>query len=165
MIIFNGTNQKILGLLLCSASLLIIALYFEYVLGLLPCKLCLWQRLPHATIVLLGVVTLINNAYRDLICFGCLLAIFLGLLISGYHVGIEYKLWPGPIGCSGNNTINTLTPDLFLESILKTPIIRCDEVKWLFLKISMAGWNFLISFALTILWAHVTLNVLRTRII
>ena len=165
MIIFSGINQKILGLLLCSTLLLIAVLYFEYVLGLIPCKLCLWQRLPHAAIVLLGVATLINNSYRELICFGCLLAIFLGLLISGYHVGIEYKLWPGPVSCSVNNAINTLTPDLFLESILKTPIIRCDEVKWLFLNISMAGWNFLISFALTIFWSHVTLNVLRTKII
>jgi len=163
MIIFSGINQKILGLLLCSTLLLIAVLYFEYVLGLIPCKLCLWQRLPHATTVLLGLFILINNTYRSAICFGCLLAIFSGFLLSGYHVGIEYKLWPGPTSCSGNNILNTLNPELFLESILKAPVVRCDEVTWSFLKVSMAGWNFLISFALTIFWSSVTLTVLRTK--
>ena len=163
MTIFAGINRKILSLSLCSALLLITVLYFEYVLGLIPCKLCYWQRLPHAIIVLLGFFALINKTYRSFVCLGCLLAIFSSLIMSGYPVGIENKLWQGPISCSGNNVINSLTPELFLESILTAPIVRCDEVQWSFLKVSMAGWNFLISFALSIFWSNLTLNVLKTK--
>ena len=163
MIIFSSINQKIIGLLLCSASLLIAVLYFEYVLDLIPCKLCYWQRVPHAAIVLLGFLALIKKTYRSFLCLGCLLAICSGLLISGFHVGIEYKIWQGPINCSANNLSNTLSPDIFLESLLKLPIIRCDEVQWSFLNLSMAGWNFFISIALTVFWSHIVLNVFRTR--
>ena len=163
MTIFTGINREIFNLTLVSALLLITVLYFEYVLGLIPCKLCYWQRLPHTTIVLLGFFALINKTYRSLVCLGCLLAIFSSLLMSGYHVGIEYKLWQGPISCSGNSVINSLSPELFLESILTAPIVRCDEVQWSFLKVSMAGWNFLISFALTIFWFNLTLTVLKTK--
>ena len=163
MTIFTGINREIFNLTLVSALLLITVLYFEYVLGLIPCKLCYWQRLPHTTIVLLGFFILINKTYRNLVCLGCLVAILSSLLISGYHVGIEYKLWQGPISCSGNSTIKTLNPELFLESILTAPIVSCDEVQWSFLKVSMAGWNFLISFVLTIFWSNLTLNILRTK--
>ena len=41
-----------------SAALLLGAFWFQYVVGLYPCPLCIWQRWPHAAAVLIGVVAL-----------------------------------------------------------------------------------------------------------
>jgi disulfide bond formation protein DsbB len=38
------------------------------------------------------------------------------------------------------------TEDL-LKSIMNAPLVRCDQVQWSFVGISMAGWNAIISFA------------------
>jgi disulfide bond formation protein DsbB len=41
-----------------------------------------------------------------------------------------------------------------LADIMATPLIRCDQVQWSFLGVSMAGWNAIVSigFGLMILW-------------
>jgi disulfide bond formation protein DsbB len=36
------------------------------------------------------------------------------------------------------------TADL-LKQISRTPLVRCDEVQWRFLGISLAGWNAILS--------------------
>ena len=47
------TYQMILMLGLMSAGLLAAAFAFEIFGGLLPCKLCIWQRWPHALIIVI----------------------------------------------------------------------------------------------------------------
>lgn len=163
MITFNRINQQILALCLCSLLLLIIVFYFEHVLGLIPCKLCIWQRLPHFAVVVLGVLMLFKNKYNLTICLMCTITITAGLVLSGYHVGIEYKIWPGPSSCSGGNILNKEDSEVFLEALLNTSIVKCDEVPWSFLMISMAGWNFIISMLLSIFWSVITLYVLRSK--
>ena len=161
MTVFRSINQIISILLMCSAALLITVLYFEYVLDLKPCKLCTWQRVPHIVVLFLGLFILTKNSFKTTLCSLCTLLIFSGVLLSGYHVGVEYKLWSGPVTCSGNNLSTTLSANLFLEAILNTPIVRCDEIKWSFMGISMAGWNFLISFVLSITWSIITVYFIK----
>ena len=33
------------------------AYYFQYVVGLAPCEMCLWQRYPHMLAILFGLLT------------------------------------------------------------------------------------------------------------
>ena len=44
-----------------------------------------------------------------------------------------------------------------LDSLLATPVIRCDEIAWSFAGLSMAGWNMLASMGITAL-AVITLT-------
>ena len=156
MISFIQINKMILFLLFCSTFLLLYAFYSQYVLNMTPCKLCIWQRVPHAIIVFLSVLMVTKKRYQNLGCITCCATILLSVLISGYHTGIEYKLWPGLESCSGSSINLTLDPDLFLETLLNTPIVRCDEPTWTMFNISMAGWNFFISSILSILWITVS---------
>ena len=50
-----------------------------------------------------------------------------------------------------------------INSIMNAPMVRCDEIQWSWLGISMAGWNAILSFAaaLSILW--LSLKRPRTR--
>jgi len=61
-----------------------------------------------------------------------------------YHAGVEWKWWQGPIDCSGPINKFGAASDIFkkLDNIIT---VRCDEVSWRFLGLSLAGWNVLDS--------------------
>ncbi|MEL7173476.1 MAG: disulfide bond formation protein B, partial [Pseudomonadota bacterium] len=46
-----------------------------------------------------------------------------------------------------------VSADALLEQILEAPVVRCDDVAWSMLGLSLAGWNALLSAGLAALWA------------
>lgn len=132
-----------------SAALLLGALGFQYIGEMAPCKLCYWQRYPHAAAVGIGVLALIIP--------GALLP-YLGALaalatagIGAYHTGVERGWWEGPSTCT-SGPIGGLSPDQLLDQIMAAPLVRCDEVPWEMLSLSMASWNAIASLGLALLW-------------
>ena len=71
--------------------------------------------------------------------------------IGAYHTGVERKWWDGPAACSAGD-MGTLTTDQLFDRIMAAPLVRCDEVPWDMLGLSMASWNALIALALAALW-------------
>jgi disulfide bond formation protein DsbB len=71
------------------------------------------------------------------------LAIATSGAIGVYHAGVEAKIFEGFTQCTalakGNNTAD------LLKQIINAPLVRCDEVQFRFLGISMAGWNAILS--------------------
>ena len=138
------SKQHILFLCgLASAALLIAAFGFEYLGGLAPCKLCLWQRWPHVGVIvfcLMGTTGVLRSGPAFL-----MIALCAGVtaIIASYHVGVEQQLWQGPTSCSG--ALNSMSASDLLDNLLATPVVRCDEIAWSFANISMAGWNTLFS--------------------
>ncbi|MEM1345354.1 MAG: disulfide bond formation protein B [Pseudomonadota bacterium] len=135
-----------------SALLLAGAFAFQYLGGLAPCPLCLWQRWPHAVAIAVAAlaVTVLWRVSRQVSLVGGLVMLG-GAGLGGYHVGIERGWWPGPGTCSAPDPAGLSASELF-DQIMATPVVRCDEVAWDFLGISMAGWNALASLALALLW-------------
>ena len=134
------------GLLICgsiSASLYAGALWFQYVGGLIPCNLCLWQRWPHIIIILLTVISLFARIPR-LVLTAIAITAATSAILAAYHAGVEWQLWAGPGGCTTSLT-NSGDLTSLTDSLLSTPVVRCDEVAWSFLGLSMAGWNSLFS--------------------
>jgi len=128
---------------LASAALLTAAFGFEYLGGLAPCKLCLWQRWPHAGVIvlcLMGTTGALRSGPAFLMIALCAAVT---AIIASYHVGVEQQLWQGPTSCSG--ALNSMSASDLLDSLLATPVVRCDEIAWSFAIISMAGWNMLFS--------------------
>ena len=134
------------GILLCgaiSASLYAGALWFQYAGGLSPCNLCFWQRWPHIIIAMLAVLALFKRMHR-LILTAIAITAATSVTLAAYHVGVEWQLWSGPGGCTAS-LINAGDLTSLTDSLLATPVVRCDEVAWSFLGLSMAGWNSLFS--------------------
>jgi disulfide bond formation protein DsbB len=136
-----------------SAATLLGAAFFQYVLNIPPCPLCLEQRIPHYIAVPLALVVMIaamRKAPRWALALG-FAALALAMLTTAgvgvYHSGVEWKWWEGPRDCSGPISGFGNTGDLLrqLESI---SIVRCDEVLWRGFGLSLAGYNALISLAL-----------------
>jgi len=127
---------------LASAGLLAAAFGFEYLGGLAPCKLCLWQRWPHTAVVLFSLLGLAGMRYKAvLILIVISAAVTAG--IAGYHVGVEQRFWAGPASCSSG--LSDASAAALLDSLLATPVARCDEIAWSFAGLSMAAWNMVIS--------------------
>jgi disulfide bond formation protein DsbB len=133
-----------------SAALLGGAFYFQYVLGMAPCELCLWQRWPHGAAVVLGLLAWVVPAAPVLLAGAAAAAATGG--IGVYHTGVERGWWPGPSACSGAVDLSRLSAEQMLDAILAAPVVRCDEVAWEMLALSMASWNALASFALAAVW-------------
>ena len=105
-----------------STALLLGAYGFQHLGGMAPCKLCLWQRWPHATAIVIGLVIMVTGEVK---------AAWLGAVaalstagIGLYHVGIEQGWWEGPTSCSSSSVSG----------------------------MSAAGWNAIASLLLAAIW-------------
>ena len=141
-------TQLIVLAALGSAALLAGAFVFQ-AMGYAPCKMCLWQRWPHAAAVLLGVAALALGG-RALVYLGAAAA-FITAALGLYHTGVERNWWEGPSTCT-SGSIEGVDPEALLEQILAAPVVRCDEVAWQLLGLSMASWNALASLVLVFIW-------------
>lgn len=125
------------------------AWFFQYALGIQPCPMCLEQR--YAYYLLIGLGGLLSSTAPRLprsAVIGLLaimaLAAFGNAIFGAFHAGVEWGFWPGPASCSG------AVPDLgsagsLLQRLDTAKVVRCDEVQWRFLGLSLAGYNVLIS--------------------
>jgi disulfide bond formation protein DsbB len=145
-----------------SAAMLAIAHAFQTFGHLAPCTLCLYERqvywvaLPIAALAFIASQGVSPKVFTPWIG-GLLALIFLtGAGIAIYHAGAEWKFWPGPTTCSsaGGSVSASGLADLMNGAKVEAP--RCDKAAWVFLGLSMAGWNALISLKLagwTVAWA------------
>ena len=129
------------------------AYFFQYVIGLAPCPLCLEQRIPYYVGIPLALVVAFaasRGAARPLVIGGLgLLAVttLIGAGLAVYHSGVEWQLWAGPQDCTGDISNFGNAGDL-LKRMQQTSIVRCDQASR-FLGISLANCNVVISLALT----------------
>jgi disulfide bond formation protein DsbB len=127
----------------------------QYAFGLYPCEMCWWQRYPHFAAIALAAVSFFAPPRRFWISLAAV-AILASGAIGAFHAGVEYGWWEGLTACS---TISSGGGDP-LEAIMNAPLVRCDDVQWSLLGVSLAGWNFLVSAAAGI--AILVLNGRRT---
>lgn len=132
-----------------SAAILGGAYAFQHLGGLPPCKMCLWQRWPHATAILIGLVIAFTGEVK--LAWAAALASLSTALIGMYHVGVEQGWWEGPSTCTASG-VTGLSSEELMEQILAAPLVRCDDIAWQLAGISMAGWNAILSLCLVVLW-------------
>src|SRR6476646_3353518 len=136
-----------------AAATLAGAWFFQLVLDIRPCPLCLEQRyayylaLPLALVVAFAAA---RGAPRQVVLAGfalLLLAALANAWLGGYHAGVEWKFWEGPTDCSGP-VVDLGSAFSLMQRANTVKVIRCDEVQWRFLGLSLAGYNVLISLAM-----------------
>jgi disulfide bond formation protein DsbB len=141
-----------------SLGLLLGAFAFQYLGGLQPCTLCLWQRYPHGVAIGVGLIAYFWNP-RAVLWLGALAALT-SAAIAGFHVGVEQGWWQGLATCSAGSIEGISVEDLLNPSADVAAPVRCDAIAWSLLGISMAGWNGLASLGLATLWVMAS----RTRV-
>ena len=136
-----------------AAGALAGAWYFQLVVGLAPCPLCLEQRIPYYVGVPLALLAAIAAgggkaplARVALALTGMLMAT--AAAIAVYHAGVEWGFWQGPVTCSGAGP--ELSTGNLLEGLQQARVVRCDEAPWRLFGLSLAGYNAFIGAALTL---------------
>jgi disulfide bond formation protein DsbB len=135
---------------LASAAMLLGAWGFQYIGGMAPCKMCIWQRWPHGIAFSIGLVAWAWLPNRWLMLLGAAV-VLTGAGIGVYHAGVEQHWWLGPDTCTSGD-IGSMSTDALMDRILTAPLVRCDEIPWSMFGISMAGWNAIASLGFTGLW-------------
>jgi disulfide bond formation protein DsbB len=142
-----------LAIFALSAATILGAWFFEYVVELPPCHLCLEERIAYHVIIplsLLMAIAAFARAPAKLLAVGfvaIVVAALCNVVLGGYHAGVEWQFWSGPKDCSGPLTDLTGGGSL-VEQLHSFNVVRCDEAAWRFLGISLAGYNVLISLLL-----------------
>jgi disulfide bond formation protein DsbB len=149
----NDTDPALIAALAITAiaaATLAGAWFFQLVLDIRPCPLCLEQRYAYYLVVPLGALTALlagRDAPHGVLLAGLAVLAIAALGNAGlgtYHAGVEWQLWQGPTDCTG--PIGNLgSAGSLLERLDTVKVIRCDEVQWRFLGLSLAGYNVLIS--------------------
>lgn len=130
-----------------AVAALAIAFAFQYGAGLRPCVLCVYQRYPYGVVIVLAAASLlVDGRWRALLLGLAAVALLVDAGIAGFHVGVEMGWWEGTTSCGGGGGATTL--EALKQQVMSAPLVRCDEVAWSFLGLSMAAWNGLFALAL-----------------
>jgi disulfide bond formation protein DsbB len=157
----SATNPALaaaLAITAIAALTLAGAWFFQLVLDIRPCPLCLEQRYAYYLAIPLGALVAwaaARPAPRAVLVAGLALLALAALAnawLGFYHAGVEWGFWQGPAECSGPVLDLGKAGSLF-DNLDKVKVIRCDEVQWRFLGLSLAGYNVLISLAMAALAA------------
>ena len=156
-----------LSIALICAVLIGIALYFQYVLYLDPCPLCVVQRIAVMAIGVLCLVGFLHHpkALGRQIYAALLLVISLfGAGIAGRHVYLQNlpadkvpECFPGIEFILQNN------PLIDALSIILSGTGECAETLWTFLGISIPGWTLLAFCAFIAAAAYILVTQRRRR--
>lgn len=143
------TGKNLIAIAGLGSLVLLLGAWGFQAAGYPPCAMCIWQRWPHAAAAILGLIGVMMPR-GPVIAAGGLAALTTGG-IGVYHAGVERGLWEGPSTCTSGD-VSGLTAEQLMDRIMNAPLVRCDEIAWQFLGISMAGWNAILSFGLAAIW-------------
>lgn len=138
-------------ILLFSCAALVSAWAAQYVFGLEPCILCVYQRYLYTTAIFLLAFNLYFMSGRAqnlfLILTGLVLLTCAG--VAAYQVAIENQWVPLPKICEASLLSGSFED--FKEAITSKPYVPCDKVAWSLFGISMAGYSLAYALFLGIL--------------
>ena len=164
----SAATAAVLAVTLIAAATLIGAWIFQYGFGIVPCELCLEQRYAYYFVIPAGALLAIA-ASRGLetrwVALGLTVLALATLANAGlatYHAGVEWGWWKGPTACTGPMVDFGKAGNL-LEQLNKVKVVRCDEVQWRFLGLSLAGYNVLISLLMAALALWGAAKAARSR--
>ena len=144
----NSNKLLLNGILVFSILSLSIAYFIQYVLGHKPCNLCIIERIPYISAIILISLIFILNRYQKIISSLILIFFIFGAVVSFYHFGIEQGFYSESLICELTNN-NPLNKEELLNQLKKAEIVSCKDVTFRFLGLSLATINTIISLALS----------------
>jgi disulfide bond formation protein DsbB len=142
-------NKIILNLILLLSIFALISAYFiQYVLGHLPCNLCLIERIPYIFSIIIILVCLFSNKFEKISLMILSLTFFTATLLSFYHFGIEQEFINESLVCDLSSSNTELSKEALLNQLKKMPI-SCKDVTFKIFGLSLATFNIFITLILS----------------
>jgi disulfide bond formation protein DsbB len=117
----------------------------QYLGGLQPCELCLYQRWPWAAAIVLALLAAMLRPARRVLVLLAALVILAGGALAVYHAGVEYGWWAGFTACTSAISYSGGDAASLRDQLLAAPVVRCDVPGFVLFGISMAGYNAIVS--------------------
>ena len=138
--------------LLISIASLAVAYIVEYIMGVLPCPLCIYERFPYLLFIMASIIGLSsdsNNLSRYFIVIS-----LSGILLSAYHTGVEQGYFELSELCRPLvNISDNLSVSEFVKLLdNKQEIPTCDKAELMIFGISLAAWNLYLNLGLLIIF-------------
>ena len=155
--------QRSLNLILfLSISVLISAYFIQYILGHQPCNLCLIQRVPYISAVIIILLCFYLRKFEKISLIFLSLIFFSSTIVSFYHFGIEQGFIKESLVCDLNAGEQILNPEELLAK-LKEKTVSCKDVTFKIFGLSLATINIIISLILSIITMNHFLNYEKNR--
>ena len=148
--------------LILSVFILITAYFIQYILDHKPCNLCLIERIPYLSAIILIALIFVLNKYEKIISLIVGLIFIFGAVVSFYHFGIEQGFFSESLVCDlGNGDKAVSTQDLLKQ--LEKKIVSCKDVTFRVLGLSLATINTLISMLLGVIMIRILINYEKNK--
>ena len=160
----NRIKHKIIlnVILLFSIFALIAAYFIQYILGHQPCNLCLIERIPYISVIIVIIFCLTFKKFEKISFIILSLIFFFAVLISFYHFGIEQGFFKESLVCDLKSGYKILTPEELLDE-LKKRTISCKDVTFTIMGFSLATINTVISLMLSVTTYKIYLNYEKNK--
>ena len=133
--------------MLFSFFAIFVAYFIQYVLKHQPCNLCLAERMPYISSIIIISFCLFFKKFEKISLSILSLIFFFAALISFYHFGIEQGFIKESFVCDLNSDNNDLSKETLLNQLNKMPV-SCKDVTFKIFGLSLATFNFFISLIL-----------------
>jgi disulfide bond formation protein DsbB len=144
-------NFKLLyiGIILISVFSLGFAYYVEYVMGIEPCPLCIYQRFPYLYLIKLAVAGLLIKKISKYTLFSIMITLVIACTLAGYHMGVERGVFQPSELCA--NILHI--PEHFnihdvKKMLYDAPVASCTRPGYKIFGISMTEWNLALNFGI-----------------
>jgi disulfide bond formation protein DsbB len=136
---------------LASAAVVGTALGSQYLGGLQPCELCLYERWPYyAALALSALGFAVRERWYRRPAMWLIVLLFAGSACLGaYHVAVEQHWIAGPTACTGGLG-GASSPAQLLKMLQARQPVQCDIVQWSIFGVSLAGLNLIASLTLLV---------------
>ena len=151
-------NKKILFSILVFISLVLVSAFIiERQLGHVPCKLCLYERIPYFLAMLLIIKIIFIKKYEKVTLLILFLIFMSSAALAFYHFGIEQGFFSESLVCTTGDLSKTLSKEELLQQ-LKQNSIGCKNVSFRMLGLSLAAINTIFSLVLSVIFLRLFLN-------
>lgn len=137
------TRQTFTLLASFGAVLIISAFILQHGFGVLPCKMCWWQRYAHWVIFgasLLGVLLPAPKFQRGLLGIITFAAAG-GLAVALWQFAAQHQWLPYPATCTSEAAQALVGAADLMAAMNNQPPVTCDKESFTLLGLSLAGWN------------------------
>ena len=151
-------NRITLNLILIFSVFALGAAYFiQHILGHKPCNLCLIERLPYISAIIIISLGLILKKFEKAIIILLILIFVAATIISFYHFGIEQGFFKESLVCNLDSSINNLSKEDLIKE-LQQQTVSCKDVSFRIFSLSLATINTIISLILSVITIKLFLN-------
>ena len=141
---------------------LILAYFIQYILGHQPCNLCLIERVPYISAIMIILLSFYIKKFEKISLIFLSLIFFLATIVSFYHFGIEQGFIKESLVCDLDAGEKILNPEELLKELQKKTV-SCKDVTFKILGLSLATINIIISLILSVITMKHFLNYEKNK--